>query len=141
MLRGMRLVALHELGLWRMFEKRSRVPGRTLGNDWYNKCIVANGRWTCCDTSRSRVWRIQRHIQLAFSTAAISSAHWLSGMTAILCHACLSYHEPRVCNRNWQAPCRCCERPRGPGSEAGEDVCGRCYGISLHPTLAFVSEF
>lgn len=58
-----------------------------------------------------------------------------------ICHACLSYHEPPLCRRDWLAPCRCCERPRGPGSEAGEDVCGRCFALTIGPIGAFVADF
>ncbi len=55
----------------------------------------------------------------------------------IICHDCLRWHPPPKCKRDWSKPCRCCEGPRGPGSEAGEDVCSKCYSASIVPTGLF----
>lgn len=54
-----------------------------------------------------------------------------------ICHACLKWHPAPQCVRNWDDPCVRCGGKRGPGSEAGDDVCFRCFFLTLRPDGRF----
>ena len=59
------------------------------------------------------------------------------GMAGGVCLRCLRWHAPPACERDWWAPCVRCGGARGPGSEAGEDVCATCYVATLKPDGTF----
>jgi hypothetical protein len=55
----------------------------------------------------------------------------------LICHSCCHEHPAPLCKRDWEAPCVRCGGKRGPGSEAGENVCFKCFFASLVPDGSF----